>query len=216
VPRRRAGHLRTQDAALSAAAYRRPPRLPRPPRHAAPASQLALGRPARRRVRAPAGAPTARMTARRTRRPSPPAAPSARRIAAAKPTPAVTARRHRPPAGPEPRRQPATPRSQHRTASPELANERLTHDRGLNPPDDIPTYATASPRCGSRAAAYRRRLSVQPRSDAPAGGGVEAAASGHKEATARKESVCRPRRRRRQVVLVRKAPVRTCRSAAVL
>ena len=55
---------RAQAAALPAAARRRPARLPRPPRHAAPPSQLALGRRTRRRVRAPRRAP--RLTPRRT------------------------------------------------------------------------------------------------------------------------------------------------------
>jgi hypothetical protein len=55
--RRRARRLRTQDAALPAAAHRRPPRLPRPPCHAAPPTQLALGAPTGRGLR-PAGRPT--------------------------------------------------------------------------------------------------------------------------------------------------------------
>ena len=58
--RRRARHLRTQDAALPAAAHRRPTRLPRPPRDPAPATRLALGRRARRRLRPPRRAPTTR------------------------------------------------------------------------------------------------------------------------------------------------------------
>ena len=60
VPGRRAGDLRTQDAALPPAAHRRTPGLPRPPRDAAPATHLALGEHARRRVRAPGGAATTR------------------------------------------------------------------------------------------------------------------------------------------------------------
>ncbi len=60
VPARRAGELRAQDAALPAAAHRRPTRLPRPPSHAAPASHLALGQPSRRRLRAPTSTPTTR------------------------------------------------------------------------------------------------------------------------------------------------------------
>ena len=58
--RRRARRLRAQDAALSAAAYRRPPGLPRPPRNAAPATHLALGQRPGRRVRAPGRAATTR------------------------------------------------------------------------------------------------------------------------------------------------------------
>jgi hypothetical protein len=47
-----------KDAALPAAAHRRPARVPRPPRHPAPATHLALGRGAGRRVRPPRGAAT--------------------------------------------------------------------------------------------------------------------------------------------------------------
>jgi DDE family transposase len=60
VPERRAGQLRTQDAALPAPAHRRPACLPRPPGQAAPPSKLALGRSARRRVRTPPSAPATR------------------------------------------------------------------------------------------------------------------------------------------------------------
>ena len=58
--RRRARRLRTQDAALPAAAHRRPAGLPRPPRDPAPATQLALGRRPRRRLRPPGRAATTR------------------------------------------------------------------------------------------------------------------------------------------------------------
>ncbi len=53
---RRTRALRTQTAALPAAAHRRAPRLPRPHRDAAPPSLLALGRRTRRRVRPPQSA----------------------------------------------------------------------------------------------------------------------------------------------------------------
>jgi Transposase DDE domain group 1 len=63
VPGGRAGDLRTQSASLPAAAHRRPAGLPRPPRGAAPPSQLALGGAARRRVRPTAStAPAGRLT----------------------------------------------------------------------------------------------------------------------------------------------------------
>ncbi len=48
---RRARDLRTESAALPAAAHRRPALLPRPPRGPAPPSELAMGQRARRRVR---------------------------------------------------------------------------------------------------------------------------------------------------------------------
>ena len=61
--RRRARPLRAQDAALPTAAHRRPAGLPRPPRHPAPATHLALGRPPRHRVRTPRrAAPTSTLT----------------------------------------------------------------------------------------------------------------------------------------------------------
>src|SRR5829696_6023981 len=66
VPGRRAGHLRAQDAALPAAAHRRAVGVPRPPRHAPAPGQLAMGEPARRRLRTPARTPA-------TRRLTPPA-----------------------------------------------------------------------------------------------------------------------------------------------
>jgi hypothetical protein len=52
VPDRRAGRLRTKSASLPAAAHRRQALVSRPPRGPAPPSQLAMGRAARRRVRA--------------------------------------------------------------------------------------------------------------------------------------------------------------------
>ena len=61
---RRARRLRAQDAALPAVAHRRPPRLPCPPRDAAPATHLALGERAGCRVRAPRGAATTRALTR--------------------------------------------------------------------------------------------------------------------------------------------------------
>jgi Transposase DDE domain group 1 len=74
--RRRARPLRAQDAALPPAAHRRPPGLPRSPRHPAPVTQLAVGARTGRRLRPPRRAATTRpLTPRATdRRPSSPPA----------------------------------------------------------------------------------------------------------------------------------------------
>ena len=69
LPERRARHGRTQAAALPAAAHRRPPRLSRSHRDAAPTRRLALGRPARRRVQASQRASRAYLTHWPGRRP---------------------------------------------------------------------------------------------------------------------------------------------------
>src|SRR3954452_17450961 len=60
--RRRARRLRTEDAALPAAAHRRTPGLPRPPRAAAPATHLTVGAPTGRRLRPPRSAAAAALT----------------------------------------------------------------------------------------------------------------------------------------------------------
>jgi Transposase DDE domain group 1 len=59
---RRARRGRAQDAAVSAVAYRRPGGPPRPPRHRAPATHLAVGGRAGRRVHSPASLAAAQLT----------------------------------------------------------------------------------------------------------------------------------------------------------
>ena len=58
LPCRPSARVGAQTAALPPATPVRPDRPPRPPNDPAPLTRLALGRPARRRVRAPASAPS--------------------------------------------------------------------------------------------------------------------------------------------------------------
>ena len=100
--RRRARHLRTQDAALPAAPHRRPTGLPRPPRDPAPATQLALGRRPRGRLRPTERAPTTRAlthAASPTTSPITPATTGRFRSRPTPATPAATLRRSAPPHG---------------------------------------------------------------------------------------------------------------------
>ena len=140
--------LRTQDAALPAAAHRRTARLPRPPRHAAPASQLALGQPARRRLRAPARAPaTRRLTAAAGADDHTACTPRAQRPRRAVANTRAARGHHQHTAADPARRTAATaaPRASHPRRSRAIdPSKRLTHDRGLNLPDATPVCATPS------------------------------------------------------------------------
>ena len=153
MPAGRAGHLRTQDPALPAAAHRRAAGLPRPPSDPAPASQLALGRPARRRLPASkrshhpppdAGPPT---------RTPPPAGAQRAMTAVAKTTPPRPRQPSQAHVSPSPR--PSTRAHAAHPARParELAHRHLLHDRGLRKLRSLIPSGRPLPACGSAATA---------------------------------------------------------------
>jgi DDE family transposase len=151
--RRRARPLRTQDAALPAAAHRRPTRLSRPPRHLAPATHLALDRRPDRRLRPPGLAATTRALTP----PAPHDHDQSHRGASRATRPA-----HRQPRPPAKRFRgsaaaPSTPRQQHRlTQKTPDHRSRRTH-RALHERSGLGTTVETRPE-RARSAPPRKRL----------------------------------------------------------
>lgn len=118
---RRTRHRRTQTAALAPTAHRRPPRVPRPHRSAAPAAQLALGDRPRRRLPTPARTrATARLTGKRPREDQLVLGVTTPRDACPErhARHAVVPTNRRPPAPPQPPRHPSAPPHANSTTRP--------------------------------------------------------------------------------------------------